>query len=114
MTLCINTKSIESYQITSSLILFPAQNLLGNEGLFCPVCQTRISWMVDDGTGGFVITHPTVTSFLVQNVVQNATYNVTVTYQAAEGCEASSDILFGTFMLNNHCILNYSNTILHL
>jgi len=78
--------------LDSSSIQIRWENPPGNEGLFCPVREIDISWMVDDGTSGSVTAPPTNTSYDIADAVQNATYNVTVTYQTADECEASGDI----------------------
>jgi len=56
----------------------------------CPICDTFISWTVNDATGGPECVRLTDSSCLIPNAVQDATYNVTVTFQATDGCEASS------------------------
>lgn len=90
-------------------LLFSAQNPPENDGLndICPVCLTCIHGV--DGTTTPVVANSNVTSIEIRGAVPNATYNVTVTYQAADGCEASSDISVGKCTLKDLCTLDYRN-----
>ena len=83
---------------------FIAQNPPGNNDCSCRICQTCINWTVNNGLGGSQCVSSAATSYLILNTVQNASYNITVTYQAADGCDTSSDI----FVNGEHKIIEHS------
>ena len=86
-----------------------AQNPPENNRLSCVVCQTCINWTVNGGPGGSDCVSSTNTSYLITTTaVQNAAYIVIVTYQAADGCEASNNI---TVLGKPKMILVHKHTI---
>ena len=64
-----------------------------------------------DNSDGSECVPSTDTSYLIPSATQNAMYNVTVTYQATDGCDASSDIQFGKNIYKVFNPYNYNTSI---